>query len=191
MGRHTQHTIWIIFDTQLYFITTILFWKLKFSESCLSWFLWLLNLALSFLEPFLGHMLFKFIRGSPDPASGISLAALHISSCMQLTERGRGKASSPHAATGSSRHTGPAFRTSSIFPSSLPLPPRERKKEKEKGKGVRKTLGFESFEGGNTQQTQLIKHQTDRFPTLRFNPEVFSLESWELCYGQHCLWPAP
>jgi hypothetical protein len=72
MGRHTQHTIWIIFDTQLYFITTILFWKLKFSESCLSWFLWLLNLALSFLEPFLGHMLFKFIRGSPDPASGIS-----------------------------------------------------------------------------------------------------------------------
>lgn len=99
-------------------------------------------------------------------------AALHISSCMQLTERGRGKTSSPHAATGSSRDTGPAFRTSSILPSSLPLPPRERKREKEKGKGVRKILGFESFQGGNTQQTQLIKHQTDRFPTLRFNSEV-------------------
>ena len=43
-------------------------------------------------------------------------SALHISSCMQFSEGGRGKAFSSHVATSSSRHIGPAFLTSSILP---------------------------------------------------------------------------
>ena len=55
---------------------------------------------------------------------------------------------------------------SSLLPChSLPEREKERKRRKEKEKGVRKILESDSFQGGNTLQTQLIKHQTDRFPT--------------------------
>lgn len=74
--------------------------------------------------------------------------------------RGRDSVSSPlAAAAGISSHRGPALAPPT--PSHLPhhcLPVRKRKR-----KGERKILEFEPFQKGNTLQSQLIKHQTNRF----------------------------
>lgn len=103
-------------------------------------------------------------------------AALHISSCTQLTERERQQRALPsrsHRQLQTHRTCFSHLQHPPFFPATPSQREKKRERErKKKEKGVRKILEFESFRGGNTLQTQLIKHQTDRFSTLRFNPEV-------------------